>query len=154
MHFDHPDALDWPLIRSDLRRLHRGEPVDEPVYLFDRHSRAGYSRCVEPAKFIVVEGLFALYDQQVRALLDASIFVTAPDDICLARRMARDTAERGRSRDSVLAQYEATVRPMAEIHVLPTQVHAGLIVSGTNPLEDSWAKCRQLFGMADRLLPQ
>lgn len=152
--FDHPDSLDWDLIRSDLERLHRGEPIDEPVYLFDRHSRASHSRHIEPAGFIIVEGLFALHDARVRSLLGAGIFVTAPDEICLARRIARDTVERGRSHDSVLAQYIATVRPMAEIHVLPTQAYADLIVCGTDPLETSWAKCRELFGIADRLLPQ
>jgi uridine kinase len=143
--FDHPDSLDWPLIHADLDRISRGEPIDEPIYLFDRHSRAAETRRVQAAPFVIVEGLFALYDPYVRSLLDARIFVSAPDEVCLARRISRDTLERGRTRESVLEQYARTVRPMAERFVLPTERFADLVVSGLNPLEESWVMCRDLL---------
>jgi uridine kinase len=146
--FDHPDSLDWDLIHSDVVRLAAGQPVDEPVYLFDKHARACATRRVEPAPYVIVEGLFALYDERVRALLDARIYVGAPDEVCLARRIARDTVERGRTRESVLDQYTRTVRPMAERFVIPTQRFADLIVSGLNPLEESWRMCRELLAEA------
>jgi uridine kinase len=143
--FDHPDSLDWDLIRADVDRLHHGEPIDEPVYLFDRHSRAEVTRRIEPVPFIILEGLFALYDEPVRSLLDARIFVVAPDEVCLKRRLARDTVERGRTEESVLRQYAETVRPMAELFVRPTREFADLVVSGIEPLETSWALCRDFL---------
>lgn len=145
VNFDHPDSLDWRLIRHDVDRLTRGEAILEPVYLFDKHTRDNEMRRVQPAEYVIIEGLFALYDEHVRNLLDARIFVNAPAEICLERRIARDVVERGRTRESVLAQYEATVRPMAEQYVLPSQHHADLIVSGLNPLEQSWAAVQQLL---------
>jgi uridine kinase len=143
--FDHPDALDWPLIRQDVKRLSQGLAIDQPVYLFDCHARSAEIRRVEPAGFVILEGLFAIYDPLVRSLLDARIFVEAPDEVCLQRRIARDTVERGRSRDSVIEQYERTVRPMAREFVLPTRRYADLVVSGLNPLEQSWNMCRSLL---------
>jgi uridine kinase len=145
VNFDHPDALDWDLIRRDVDRLTRGEAILEPIYLFDQHTRAKEMRRVDAAEYVIVEGLFALYDEHVRSLFDARIFVYAPDEVCLARRIERDTVQRGRTRESVLAQYAQTVRPMAERYVLPTQDHADLIVSGENPLEESWAAVQQLL---------
>lgn len=142
--FDHPDALDWPLIHEHVKAIGQGRIIEEPIYRFDTHARAPETRLIEPAPFVILEGLFALHDPSVRALLDARIFVIAPDDVCLARRLARDTVERGRTRDSVLRQYAETVRPMAELYVLPSRHHADLVVSGVEPLEDSWLLCRDL----------
>ena len=145
VNFDHPDSLDWNLIRRDVDRLTRGETILEPVYLFDQHTRAKEVRRVEPAEYVLVEGLFTFHDEHVRNLLDARIFVYAPDEVCLERRIARDTVQRGRTRESVLQQYAATVRPMAEQFVLPTRDFADLVVSGLKPLEQSWAAVQQLL---------
>ena len=79
-------------------------------------------------------------------LLSLSIYVEAPDDTCLSRRLARDVKERGRTRQSVLAQYERTVRPMAEAYVLPTQQHADLIIDGRAPVEESVARILAAYG--------
>lgn len=149
--FDHPDSIDWPLLLDHVRKLHHGEAIDEPVYRFDIHSRAPESRPVKPAPFTIFEGLFTLHDPEIRGLLDARVFVDAPDAICLERRMARDTVQRGRTRESVLDQYARTVRPMAERYVRPTQVQADLIVSGLEPLVSSVAAVRQLLRNAVRL---
>jgi uridine kinase len=132
--FDHPDALEWPLIVDDVQRIARGEAVEEPVYLFERHDRAEETRRVEPAPYVLLEGLFALYHEPVRELLSARIFVEAPDEVCLQRRIARDTVERGRTREGVIQQYRRTVRPMALEYVLPTQEFADLVVSGESPI--------------------
>jgi uridine kinase len=146
--FDHPDSLDWELIHADLERVAAGEAIDEPIYLFDQHARADETRRVEPEPFVIVEGLFALYDARVRALMNVRIFVTAPDAVCLERRLARDTVERGRTKASVLRQYEETVRPMAEQYVLPTERYADLVVSGLRPLDESWRTCREFLTQA------
>ena len=76
--FDHPDSLDWELIHRDVAQVRLGHPIDEPIYLFDRHSRAAETRHIEPAPFLILEGLFALYDEAVRNLHDARIYVNAP----------------------------------------------------------------------------
>ena len=146
--FDHPDSLDWELIYADLDRIARGESIEEPVYLFDQHARAAETRHVDAEPFVIVEGLFTLYDERVRALLDVRIFVSAPDEVCLDRRLARDTVERGRTRESVLRQYAETVRPMAEKYVLPTERYADLVVSGLKPLDESWGMCREFLTRA------
>jgi uridine kinase len=143
--FDHPDALEWPLIVEDVRRMARGEAIEEPVYLFERHARAAQTRRVEPAPYVLLEGLFALYHEQVRERLAARIFVEAPDEVCLDRRIARDTVERGRTREGVIQQYQRTVRPMARQYLLPTRQFADLVVSGESPIEHSVEAVCQLL---------
>ncbi len=139
LNYDHPDSLDWPLLAAHLSALTRGESIDEPIYLFDRHTRAESTRRVEPQPILIVEGILALHHPDVRALLDLSVFVTTRDEECLRRRMERDIAERGRTRESVLEQYNSTVWPMALQYVLPSREHAGLVVGGEEPLDDSVA---------------
>ena len=148
VNFDDPDSLDWEMIRADVRRLATGHPIDEPVYLFDQHTRASQSRRVDPADFIILEGLFALHDAEVRELLDARIYVGAPDEICLERRLARDVITRGRTPESVRWQYATTVRPMAELYVIPSQQYADLLVSGICPIEESLSAVRELLRQA------
>lgn len=139
VNFDRPEALDWELIRAHIEKLKAGEAVDEPVYRFDLHTRAFEVRRIEPARALAVEGLFALHDPAVRSLLDLAIYVETNENVCLARRLARDVIERGRTPESVVAQYEATVRPMARRFVFPAKAHADIVVSGEQPLELSWA---------------
>ncbi len=137
VNYDHPDALDWTLLSTHLRTLTRGEPIEEPVYLFDRHTRADLTRHIEPQPVFIVEGILALHRDEVRELLDLSVFVATRDEECLRRRMERDVAERGRTRESVLKQYSETVWPMAVQYVLPSSQFANLVVSGEEPLHDS-----------------
>jgi uridine kinase len=139
LNYDHPDALDWPLLSSHLAALTRGEPIEEPVYLFDQHTRASQTRRVDPQPIFIVEGILALHHPEVRQLLDLSVFVTTRDEECLRRRLERDIAERGRTRESVLDQYYSTVWPMALKYVLPSREFADLVVSGEEPLDESVA---------------
>jgi uridine kinase len=140
LNYDHPDALDWPLLCSHLAALTRGEPVEEPVYLFDQHTRAPLTRRIEPRPVFIVEGILTLHHPGVRELLDLAVFVTTRDEECLRRRLERDIAERGRTRESVLEQYYSTVWPMALQYVLPTREFASLVVSGEEPLDASVAQ--------------
>jgi uridine kinase len=138
LNYDHPTAFDLRLIVSHLRRLAAGHAVEKPEYCFRTHTRGG-RRLIAPAPFIVVEGLFALWWRQLRSLLDLKIFVDAPADVRLARRIRRDVADRGRTLDSVLAQYLETVRPMHDRYLEPCRRHADVVVSneGSSPsLED------------------
>ena len=137
--FDAPEALDLELLYQHLQTLVRGTGIDRPVYQFATHSRAPRGEWVEPGDHVIVEGLFALYWPQLRGLYRASIFVQASDSLCLQRRLSRDVAERGRSRASVLAQYQTQVHPMCQRFVLPTRTHADQIADGAVPVAESGA---------------
>ena len=137
--FDIPDALDEELLSAQLRWLSEGGEIEVPVYDFTRYVRTGETRRVRAGRFAVVEGLFTLYWEALRHLLDVKVFVAAPDGVCLSRRLDRDVRERGRSEESVNRQYNATVRPMAEKYVLPTRRFADLVLDGTGSIEHSVA---------------
>jgi uridine kinase len=138
--FDAPDALDWDLLRGDVQRLAWGETIETPVYDFAQHIRAARRQPIVPRFYLIVEGLFALYDAVLRESYATAVFVDARDSVCLERRIARDCKARGRTRESVLRQYYATVRPMAERYVLPTRAWADLLVNGEDPLEYTTAQ--------------
>ena len=140
VNFDAPDALDAELLIQHVKRLAAGHAVETPMYDFATHCRTAKRRRIEPQGVVVIEGLLVLYWRELREALDLSIYVAAPDETCLKRRLARDVQERGRTRQSVLRQYEQTVRPMAEAHVLPTRRYADLLVDGTAPVEESVAR--------------
>ena len=139
VNFDHPDALDWELLHRHLLAIARGRAFQEPVYSFAAYARTAETRRIEPSEFVIVEGLFVLYWPELREALDTRVYVdTAPEE-CFRRRLARDVAERGRTPKSVRDQYEKTVRPSAEWFVYPTRKHAGLVVSGEEPIARSTA---------------
>jgi uridine kinase len=134
--FDHPDSLQSELFIEHVRDLARGRTIQRPVYDFRIHSRvAGAFEPIHPARFIIVEGILALHYPDLRPLFNFSIYVDAPNHICLSRRIYRDMRERGRTEASVRDQFEATARPMAEIYVLPSQQYANLTVCGTDSID-------------------
>lgn len=135
--FDVPDALDAELLEQHLRELVAGQGVERPIYDFASHTRSPGGVRVEPTPFLLVEGLFTLYWEEVRRHLGVSLFVEAPDALCLKRRKRRDVAERGRTPEEVILQYLTTVRPMAERFVLPTRRYADVVVQGSDPVEVS-----------------
>ena len=135
--FDEPTALDHYLLRHHVEALARGETIERPTYDFTTHTRAAATEIVVPKDFVILEGLFALYWDDIRPFLGTKVFVDAPDDICLSRRSIRDIRERGRTLESVNEQYEKTVRPMAALHVRPTAQWADVVVSGEQPLAQS-----------------
>lgn len=132
---DVPDALDGGLIVEQLGRLAGGGTIERPVYDYTTHARAAKGVALEPASTIIVEGLFTLHWPALRELLDASVFIQAEHGICLARRIARDTSERGRTIESVMRQYHETVKPMYEEHVHPTRHLADLLMHGEDSVE-------------------
>ena len=137
--FDVPEALDHELLRAQLLTLANGNAIEKPVYNFATHTRSPQSERIVPGETVIVEGLFSLYWEEIRDLFHTRVFVTLHDHICLSRRIARDTKERGRSHESVLAQYIETVRPMNEKYILPTKTFADIVVNGENILEQSTA---------------
>jgi uridine kinase len=134
--FDEPAALESELMISHLRHLAEGRPIARPVYDFATHTRTGEHQPLAPQPFLIVEGLFALHWEPVRALLGTRVYVDLGEEVCLQRRIERDIRERGRSRQSVLEQYHATVLPMAKLYVHPTRAHADVVVTGNQPIAD------------------
>ena len=128
INYDHPDAFDWPLMMQHLQALRRGEPVEMPSYDFTAHNRASQTIHLQPAPVIVVEGLFALFDAELRKMMSLKIFVDTAPDVRFIRRLQRDMAERGRSAESVINQYMDTVRPMHQQFIEPTKRHAHVIL--------------------------
>ncbi len=126
--FDVPSALDWALLRAHLAGLRAGRPARVPRYDFVTHCRLPITRRVDPPRLLVLEGLFCLADPRVRDFLDLTVFLDAPADVCLARRIARDTAHRGRSESSVREQWERQTGPMYRLHVRPTRDWAQLVL--------------------------
>lgn len=138
--FDIPEALDSELLARQLNELAQGHLIEIPEYDFFTHTRLRESVPVEPGDLIIIEGLFVLYWEKIRSLLDLSVFIVVDEQICLARRLERDMRERGRTRESVLAQYAATVRPMNEKYILPTRDFADKVVNGEDPVDQSAAE--------------
>ncbi len=135
LNVDEPAALDHELLIRQVSALARGEAIRQPVYDYGTHSRLDETSLLEPAPWVIVDGLFALYWEGVRALMQTSFFLALAHEACLERRLARDVVERGRSEAAVRMQYERSVRPMYDRHVHPTRVHAGLILDATRPIE-------------------
>jgi uridine kinase len=128
INYDHPDAFDEPLLVEQLTALKAGRAVDAPVYDFTRHERARERVQVKPSRVIILEGILVLAVDAIRPLLDLKLFVDTAGDLRFLRRLKRDVAERGRTPDSVIEQYLATVRPMHEAFIEPSRRHADLIV--------------------------
>lgn len=125
--YDHPDAFDWELTNQHLSRLLAGETVPVPVYDYADHNRSREVQMVKPARIVVFEGILALYDPGLRDLFDLKVFVDTDADVRLIRRLQRDVRDRGRTPDSIMAQYMATVRPSHLQFIEPSKRHADVI---------------------------
>ncbi len=128
LNYDHPDATDEPMLVAHLRQLRAGSGVAAPRYDFVRHARLAETQWVPARPCVVVEGILVLATDALRDLLDLRLYVETDADVRLIRRLRRDLDERGRTAESVLEQWEATVRPMHLQFVEPSKRHADLIL--------------------------
>ena len=128
INYDEPDALETDLMAHHLDQLRRGETIQCPVYDFTQHNRSNETITIVPKKVIIVEGILIFENEPLRELMDIKIFVDTDADVRLCRRIARDVNERGRSLESVLSQYQTTVKPMHEKYVEPSKKFANLVV--------------------------
>ena len=126
--FDHPDSLDTPLLVEHLRQLREGRTIERPVYDFARHQRGPQSLRLEPHPAMIVEGILIFESKPLRELMDIKIFVDTDADLRFIRRLGRDIRERGRTVESVVQQYLATVRPMHMEFIEPSKRHADVII--------------------------
>ena len=135
LNFDHPDALDTDLLVEHLKQLRAGQAIERPVYDFTVHARKPETMRISPKPATLVEGILIFEHAVLRSLMDIKIFVDTDADIRLIRRMRRDLSERGRTVESVMEQYEKTVRPMHLEFVEPSKRYADLIIpEGFNPV--------------------
>ena len=128
LNYDEPAAFDTDLMVYQLAQLRQGFSVDCPVYDFTVHNRSNETTKIVPERVIIVEGILIFESKELRDLMDVKIFVDTDADIRLCRRIKRDVNKRGRSLESVLMQWQQTVKPMHELYVEPSKKHADIIV--------------------------
>lgn len=157
--FDHPDAIDSELMIRDLRSLLTGATIEGPLYDFAHHTRFGHTKTVVPQPFVILEGIFSLCYPEVATLCPVRIFVDAPAEVCLQRRIARDMVERERTEEEVRGRFQRDVWPMYCEHIAPSAARANLRVCGTTcPIEGADRVSRLLlspeFGAAGGETPR
>lgn len=130
INFDHPDALETSLLISQLKDLREGKSIRQPQYDFVTHKRKSAAITITPRPVIIVEGILLFADSELRALCDLKVYVETGERERLNRRLNRDSLERGRSVDSILAQFESTVKPMHDQFVEPSKIWANIVLSG------------------------
>ena len=126
--FDHPEAFDWELLRSHLELLKEGKRIESPVYDYTKSRRTSKVTQVGPCKILIVEGIFALWDEAIRSHFDLKFYLHVESDIRFIRRLFRDLKDRARTLDDIIRQYYDTVRPMHQIYLEPTKQYADVIV--------------------------
>jgi uridine kinase len=143
VNFDHPDALDFPLLREHLKALKAGRGIDVPVYEFATHKRLARTERFEPVPFILLDGTLILSQELIRPCLDVSFFIECNEALRFQRRLDRDVRERGRLPEGVKKQFDRQVKPMHDQFVEPSRSHASHLISGENSIQAAavdWAK--------------
>jgi uridine kinase len=128
LNYDHPNSLETDLLVSHVKALKKGHPVQVPAYDFTRHARLAETETFQPRRALIVEGILVFTDAALRDLMDIKVFVDTDSDTRFIRRLQRDVAERGRTMDSVIDQYQGTVKPMHLEFVEPSKRYADVIV--------------------------
>ena len=126
--FDEPRAFDWQLLYQHLALLREGQAVDEPIYDYTTCSRLKETKHIESRRVIILEGIMALVDPSIRAILDMKVFVDADSDERLIRVLRRDVVERGRTVEDLIDRYQRIIKPMHNLHIEPTKAYADVIV--------------------------
>ena len=126
--FDHPEAFDWDLLKSHLELVREGKKIESPVYDYHRSRRTSETQSVGPCKILIVEGIFALWDESIRNFLDLKFYLHVESDIRFIRRLFRDLKDRSRTIEDIIRQYYDTVRPMHQLYLEPTKQYADIIV--------------------------
>jgi len=128
INYDHPDAFDREFLLEHIQALLRGQPIEKPVYDYKHHRRREDTFRIEGHSVVILEGILVLEDPALRRLMNIKVFIDADADTRLIRRIRRDVAERDRSLESILTQYEDQVRPMYEQFIAPSKRYADIIV--------------------------
>ena len=129
INFDHPKAFDWKLMNEQIKALKNGQTIEKPIYDFTIHGRSPKTEVVVPKELIVIEGIMALVNKDLRAMGDLKVYINCSRERRLVRRIDRDQKERGRTYESIIEQYFSTVLPMYEEIIAPSQYYADLIIN-------------------------
>ncbi len=129
VNYDHPRAFDWKLMREQVAALKKGDAISKPVYDFVERTRSGKIETILPKKLVVIEGIMALVDKELRSMGDLRVFISASAERRFLRRLIRDSEERGRPFEGIVKQYFSTVQPMYDEIVEPSSIYADLIVN-------------------------
>ena len=128
--FDHPNSIDYKLIKENIKTLISGNKIKIPIYDFSTHTRSKKMLLIDTHKIVVFEGTLAFYDKIIREMMDIKIYVEASDDIRIIRRLKRDMKKRNRTFNSIINQYNKSVRPMHYKFIEPTKKYADIIIPG------------------------
>ncbi len=128
INYDHPISIDFDLLLSHIEELKNGNPINQPIYSYTTHSRSEDYKVVHPKKILIVEGILAFTNEELRNHCDIKIFVHTDADERLIRRIRRDITERGRDVQEVLTRYEKTLKPMHNQFIEPTMKYADMII--------------------------
>ena len=126
--FDTPEAFDWELFREHLALLRAGKKVDSPVYDYSSSRRTSKVKPMGPYRILIVEGIFTLWDEPIRSLMDLKFYLQVDSDIRFIRRLFRDLKDRSRTMDDIIRQYYEAVRPMHQLFIEPTKQYADIVV--------------------------
>lgn len=128
INFDHPNAIDFDLLISHVKKLKKGNNIEQPIYSFVTHNRVKDKLTTFPKKVVIIEGILIFTNKALRDLIDIKVFVHADSDERLIRRLRRDISERGRDLSEVLQRYQSTLKPMHQEFIEPTKNFADLII--------------------------
>ena len=150
--FDAPEAKDHDLLIQHLRRFRIGEAFDKPLYDLVTHHRLGETERVSSAHALIVDGIHVLATPELRTLFDVKVFVAADEAVRLERRLARDVEARGRTKQAVMTQFFANVRPMHALHVEPQRAHADMVIESSSATSDALeSEARRVLAFARRI---
>tara|TARA_Y100001951_G_scaffold101845_1_gene107470 strand:+ start:255 stop:932 length:678 start_codon:yes stop_codon:yes gene_type:complete len=135
--YDQPEAFEHALLAQHLWQLRRGEAIELPAYNFPEHTRMPYTTPIAVPNLVLVEGILVLSNPALREVVDLCVYIDTPLDVCLQRRIRRDMSERGRTRESVIAQFETMVRPAYEQHIEPSKQYADVVVAGNGSVDSA-----------------
>ena len=134
--FDHPNSIDFKLLKKHLIELKKGNSISQPIYNFNSHSREKRTIKIGTKSVLIVEGTLLLSQPEIIEEIDCTIFINLDQNTCLERRMKRDISDRGRTKEEVLKQYKKTVKPMYELFIKPNENTANHIITGNNTQDD------------------
>ena len=128
LNYDHPEAIDFDLMVTQIKALKNGQTIDQPIYDYKIHNRTSATKQIQPKPVLIVEGILVLHHKALRDLVDLKIFIEAPGDQRLMRRMKRDIKERGRDLAEVMERYIETLKPMHDTFIQPSKAYADIVV--------------------------
>ncbi len=137
INFDHPDAFEHALLVQHLKQLQKGDSIEKPQYCYKTHLRLPQTEIKKPAKWLILEGMHLFHRQKIADMFDYKIYVETPIEVCLKRRIARDQKQRKRTLESILNQFETTVKPMYVKYIKPTKKMANIVVNGEKSSEEN-----------------